>query len=144
VSEPQSPLARRHLLFGWGALLVFLVIGSVLEAMHGFKVAWYLDVDVETRRLVWRLGHAHGTLFSIVNILFGLTVAQLAPAADARWAKIASPALIAGTLLLPAGFFTGGLIVYGGDPGMGIFLVPLGAAALGIGVLATVLGVSRR
>ena len=30
--------AVHHLRLGWGLVLVFLVLGGVLEALHGFKV----------------------------------------------------------------------------------------------------------
>ena len=40
--------------FGWWMLLVFLTMGIVLEAMHGFKWAGYLDQDRQVRRLMWR------------------------------------------------------------------------------------------
>ena len=52
--EP-SDLTSRHLRFGWGSLLVFVLLGGVLEGMHGFKVDWYLAVGNETQRLMWRL-----------------------------------------------------------------------------------------
>ena len=35
--------------------MVFLTLGIGLEVMHGFKVAWYINVGMETRRLMWRL-----------------------------------------------------------------------------------------
>ena len=38
---------------------------------------------------------------------------------------------------MPGGFFLGGTFIYGGDPGLGIFLLPIGAFMLFIGVLFT-------
>lgn len=63
----------RNLRFGWWSLLVFLSLGGVLETLHGFKVGWYVDVGNETRRLMFTLAHAHGTLLALVNIAAGLT-----------------------------------------------------------------------
>ena len=40
----------------------------------------------------------------------------------------ASSALIAASVLLPGGFFLGGIQFYAGDPGIGVVLVPIGAA----------------
>jgi hypothetical protein len=37
---------------------------------------------------------------------------------------------MAASILLPGGFFAGGLVYYGGDPGPGILLVPVGAVLL--------------
>ena len=64
--------SRRHLRIGWWSLFVFAALGLMLESFHGFKVRAYLDVSNETRRLMWRLAHAHGTLLGVVHILFGL------------------------------------------------------------------------
>ena len=58
----------RHLRFGWWALTVYVCLGIVLETMHGFKIGWYLDVGNETRRLMFTLGHFHGTMLALVNV----------------------------------------------------------------------------
>lgn len=73
-----------------------------------------------------RLAHAHGTLLSIVNILYALTV-EVQPRAAGRFA---SGALLSALVLLPGGFLLGALWAHGGDPGIGVVLVPLGAVAL--------------
>jgi len=54
--------------------------------------------------------------------------------------KFTSTSLIVAILLMPAGFFLGGLIIYASDPGLGILLVPLGGAFLFVAVLMTSLG----
>jgi hypothetical protein len=134
-------LARKHLRVGWWTLLGFLTLGAVLEAFHGFKLGYYLDVSNEARRLALRLGHAHGTLLGLVHVAFGLTLAsRFAPAE--RSAARASPLLVAATFLLPGGFLLGGLFARGGDPGIGVFLVPFGALALLLAVLFVARGLS--
>lgn len=127
--DPMGPTdyVRRHLRFGWSALLIFATLGLVLEALQGFKVAAYLDVANETRRLMWRLAHAHGALLGAINILFALT---LKASSSFPGAHRISTTLIAATILLPAGFFLGGVVFYSGDPGVGVLLVPVGAALL--------------
>lgn len=142
AAAPTAATERRHLAWGWTMLLVFVLLGVVLEALHAFKSGWYLDVGHDTRRLMWRLGHAHGTLLSLVHIAFALTLPRLAPWSP-RVLATASAALRAGSVLLPGGFVIGGVWIHGGDPGLGVLLVPLGAAALVIGV-ATVAIASRR
>jgi len=129
----------RHLKFGWWSLLVFLVLGIVLEGLHAFKVGAYLNSDVETRRLMWRLAHAHGTLVALVHLGFAATL-KLLPTELPSMQKFASPLLMATTILLPGGFFLGGCWIYGGDPGHGIFLVPFGAGCFLIAVLLCGLG----
>ena len=90
---------HRHLRFGWWSLLFFLTLGMLLEAMHGLKVGWYLDVSNSTRRLMWTLSHAHGTLLALVNIAFAATLALL-PGQAARSRRLVSPCLMGATLLL--------------------------------------------
>ena len=127
---------RRHLRFGWWSLLCFLTLGIVLESLHGFKVGWYLDVSHATRRLMWTLAHAHGVMFSLIHVAFGVTLPLLAPD-TLRLARLASPCLICASFFLPGGFFLGGLVIHSGDPGLGILLVPVGAFFMFIGVLLT-------
>src|SRR5882672_9416328 len=125
-TDDRQVFLHSHLRYGWWSLLVFLSLGIVLEGLHGFKIGWYLNVSTETRRLLFTLAHAHGTLLGLVNIAFGITVARL-PGWVGTPRKIASASLKAATLLLPGGFFLGGLVIYHGDPGLGILLVPFGA-----------------
>ncbi len=125
----MADYARRHLRFGWWSLLAFATFGLVLESLHGFKVREYLDVSNETRRLMWTLAHAHGTLLAIIHVVFGLS-ARVAPDIGAHHRALASWCLIAASFLLPGGFFLGGAVFYGGDPGLGVLLVPVGAASL--------------
>jgi hypothetical protein len=130
MTDPSTPpleYARRHLRFGWWSLFVFSALGLLLETLHGFKVRIYLDVSNETRRLMWTLAHAHGTLLAIVHVLFGLSVATF-PELSARNLRLISTTLVAGSILLPTGFFLGGVAFYSGDPGLGVLLVPAGAA----------------
>lgn len=124
----DEALFRRHLRWGWGALLAFLSLGILLEAFHGFKVEWYLSVANDTRRLLWRLAHTHGTLLGLVHLAFAFTLRAkvLAP----RGLRLTSAALVSATLLLPGGFLLGGWTLHGGDPGRAIFLVPIGALLL--------------
>ena len=126
--------ARLHLRFGWWSLLVFSVLGLTLEALHGFKVGAYLDVSNETRRLMWTLAHAHGALLSIVHVLFGLSV-TVAPDIGAGSRALVSRCLIGASILLPGGFFLGGAAFYGGDPGVAVLVVPIGAVTLMLAVL---------
>lgn len=122
----RSRASRRHVRFGWWALALFAGVGLTLETLHGFKLGQYLDVSNETRRLMWRLAHAHGAVIAIINVVYGLALQS----GVARRGDFASRALLAAGVLLPLGFFLGGLVYYGGDPGLGIVLVPIGAILL--------------
>jgi hypothetical protein len=121
--------------FGWWSLLVWLGLGLVLEAMHGFKVGWYLDVGNDGRRLQLTLAHVHGTLVALVNLAF---------AANARPTEATLPALRSASwllrwaaVLMPVGFLFGGVFQMGGDPGFAIVLVPVGGLMLLAGVFLT-------
>jgi hypothetical protein len=127
-------LARWHLRFGWWWLLLFLSLGIGLEALHGFKIDWYLAYG--TRREMWRLAHAHGTLLALVHLAFAATL-PLAARVKGRWQSVASRCLTGAAIALPTGFFLGGLYLYSADPGLGIVLVPLGAVLLFVAVLLT-------
>lgn len=118
-------LVRRHLAFGWWTLALFLLLGLTLEGLHAFKVRYYLDTDNETRRLMWRLAHAHGGLLGLVHLGFGLTARVTGRASAA-----ASSALVGATVLIPGGFFVGGVWIQAGDPGYGALLIPPGALLL--------------
>lgn len=111
--------------FGWLMLATFAIAGITLESFHGFKTGWYLEDAYETRRLLFTLAHAHGALLALINIVFGVASAVLGGSLP-RLLGV-SRLLLAGTVLLPAGFFLGGFGLYGTDPGVGIYLVPIGA-----------------
>lgn len=140
MAPEVEALQRRHLRLGWWSLFAFAALGVGLEALHGFKVAWYLAVANETRRLMWTLAHAHGTVLALVHLGFAASLPALAGRGGLdRRLRVASRALQAAALLLPLGFFLGGVWIYEGDPGLGILLVPVGAALLLTGSLAAAL-----
>jgi len=138
IHDATGALVRRHLRIGWWTLAVFATTGLVLEGLHGFKVRWYLDLANETRRLMWTLGHAHGTALGLVHVAFAATVALRGFATRAT--RIASACLIGATVALPGGFFLGGAVTYDGDPGVGVVLVPLGAVLLVVALVLLAVG----
>lgn len=121
-------LVQRHLKWGWWSLLAFVSLGITLEVLHGFKIGAYLSAANQTRRLMWTLAHAHGVGLALLHLGFAATVGLLktAPASHLT----ASRCLRLASLLIPGGFFLGGLSPYAGDPGLGIILVPPGALLL--------------
>jgi len=132
--------SNRNLRFGWWSLLVFLSLGGGLEILHGFKIGWYVDVGNEMRRLMFTLAHAHGTALALVNIAAGLTARTIK---DFELRPSIAFSLIWAAILFPAGFFLGGVVTYGGDPGLGIWLVPVAAILLFYSVLRIALDLSR-
>jgi hypothetical protein len=135
LKSQRTAAARRHFRLGWWGLFLFAGLGLVLESMQGLRVGWYLDVSNETRRLMFRLAHAHGTLLSLVNIAFALGLDSPRLGRRIGNPKMASACFTAALILVPAGFFTGGLVIYDGDPGLGVMLVPVGALLFMVGAL---------
>lgn len=120
-----DPAIRSTLRTGWLLLAVSLPFGLTLEAFHAWKAPLY--VGSETRREMWRLAHAHGTLLGVVCLVFS-ALADAHVAAEIR-ASVARQ-LRWGALLMPLGFFSGGIFNSESDPSLGVLLAPVGAALL--------------
>lgn len=134
--EPRPPLNLRA---GLWALCGFTALGLALETLHAFKVGFYLDVGHETRRLLWRLAHAHGVLLGLLNVCVALSARAWPELTDPR----ASRALLAALLLMPSGFLLGGVFARGGDPGASVGLAAAGGVALLFGLLKLAVRASR-
>ena len=142
MQDQDDRLVRGHFLAGWWLLLVFVVLGTALDAFHGLKLGFYLDLGNATRRLMWTLAHAHGVLLGLVNIAFALTLQARGMRADK--ARIASASLLGASVLLPGGFLLGGIVVYGGDPSPGVLLTPAGAVLLLVSVFLVLRSLGSR
>jgi hypothetical protein len=127
--DERARLEIRHLAFGWWTVFSFVLLGLFLEGLHAFKADYLVNVENETRRSMWTLAHAHGALLGLMNVGMSYAVGRLRDWLP-RSRMLASGCLLAGTVMIPGGFFLGGLRVYSGDPGPGIFLVPPGGLLL--------------
>lgn len=107
ASEETARLAQRHFRWGWWCLLLFVALGVALESLHAFKVGDYFNVGNKTRRLMWTLAHAHGTLLAFVHLAVAATVA-LSGSPQTRSRHWASRCLTMSAILIPLGFFLGG------------------------------------
>lgn len=132
---------RRARRFGWTALTAWALVGLTLEAMHGFKVSGYLDDEVT--RLLLRLAHAHGVGLAIVTLVHGTSGAPLFAERMDGGQRVGT-LLRAGALLVPLGFAAGVIAHPESDPGLGILLVPVGAACLIAALAWTALRALRR
>ena len=120
---------------GLWLLLVSVPLGLTLEALHALKVQVYLGSVL--RRELWTLAHAHGNLLGILCLVLASIAPRCWPDASARAFVLRYLRLAA--VLMPFGFFAGGVLNYEGDPSYGILLVPLGALFLVIALLRAVL-----
>lgn len=141
-SKSIEHYVHRHLVFGWWCLCGFIVLGLILDYFHAFKVGWYLDVGNESRRLMGTLAHAHGTLLGGLNVAFALTIERRQERA-LPFCRFASPCLMSATLMIPAGFLLGGVFTLSGEPGVAVFMVPVGALLLLSAVVLTAWGIRK-
>jgi hypothetical protein len=140
VASEYSLLRRAHLRVGWLSLLVGVVAGVVVEGLLGFR--WAGIVSDPLRRELLRLAHFHAGLLGLVNLVYAGFAEP--PGLSARLQRAASRALRWGTVALPFGFLLGGLWHPEGDPGLGIVLVPLGAAGVAVAVALQAHACGRR
>jgi hypothetical protein len=103
---------------------MWIVFGLLIEGLIGFRSPALVDDTV--RREMFRLAHAHGTLLNLVLI----AAAICARLEMIRLGRGSSLALRAAVVLLPIGFLLAGVWHYKDDPGVAIFLVPVGAVLL--------------
>ncbi len=137
ATDEFDPRARALVAQGLAFSAAGLAGGLALEALIGFKVPALLDDPL--RRELFRLAHAHLTLLGLLCAVSGLAARALRRAIP----RSAARALRAGALLLPLGFFLGGLSHPEGDPGPGVFLAPLGGLLALYGLTAIVLALRR-
>ena len=112
-----------------------MTLGLALEGMAGLKSPAYLGDPL--RRELFTLAHTHGTLFGLLLVAAGLTLRAF----DLELPRSARAALRLGSLLMPAAFFAAGISHPEGDPGLAIWLAPVGGVMMIYGVIALVLRV---
>jgi Na+-driven multidrug efflux pump len=123
---------------GYWLLAVSIPLGLTLEALHGFKVRAFLQSEM--RHELFRLAHAHGTLLGILCLVFSALAEKNVP--EASQTSIAR--LIAwGAVLMPLGFFFGGILNSEGDPSLGILLTPVGALLLIVALVRCAQGAKK-
>ncbi|MBM3986935.1 MAG: hypothetical protein FJ294_03140 [Planctomycetes bacterium] len=134
MNDTSLTSVAKALRTGWILLAMSLPLGLALEALHAFKVRGFLESAV--RREMWRLAHAHGTLLAL--LLIGFAAVAERHLASERHAAIARD-LRVGAVLMPAGFFLGGVLNSEGDPSLGVALVPVGALFLVVALVRAAL-----
>lgn len=139
MTDDGSSTGSATLRTGWSLLAVSLPFGVVLEALHAFKAQAYLGS--ETRRELWRLAHAHGTLLGVVCLVFTALAERHVPEASRR---SIGRQIAWGAVLMPLGFLLGGVLNSEGDPSPGIVLVPVGASLLLLALARLALASRRR
>ncbi len=120
TTAPINGLVRQ----GWISLALWMAFGLLVEGWIGFRTPALLDDPV--RREMFRLAHAHGTLFNVVLIV----AAICARLELVTFTCLAARAMRLAVVLLPGGFLLGGIWHFKNDPGFGVWLVPAGAVLM--------------
>ena len=137
-SAKANAWTGRALFQGWLSVASWMTIGLLLEGLIGYKIPAYLQDD--TRRELFRLAHAHGTLLGLVLIAATLTTQRLSTPLH----RVAGVALQLGSVLMPIGFLLAGVWHTETDPGLAIWLVPPGALMVIFGVVSIALTVRQQ
>jgi hypothetical protein len=121
----------------WFGLAFWIAFGLLVEGLIGFRSPSYLQDSV--RREVFRLAHAHGTVLHLLFLIavYFVRAGISSPPSAALWS------LRLGVLLMPLGFLLGGIWHYESEPGVGIFLSPLGGVMILFAVIAFAFSTSR-
>lgn len=112
MKDERSP----HLRLGWTLIAIAFAAGLLLETLLGTKAV--VVAEDALRKELWSLAHFHAAFLGLLNLVYPRI-------ADAR-----SRLLLLGSVLLPLGFFLGGVAHPEGDPSLGIWLAPIGALLL--------------
>ncbi len=114
---------RTQFCFAWICLWIFF--GLLLDSFMGMKQLFYLSNPI--RREMWRLAHTHGTLMTLVFLAY----VHFRGIAKKQHENM----MFIGALLMPVGFFLGGIVTTEIDPFVGVFLVPIGGLLFVLGLL---------
>ena len=133
MNEQDSKACGRAGVQGWLGLAFWMSFGLLFETLMAYRAPSYLE-DGERREL-FRLAHAHGSAFGFLLVAASLWV----NARRVKLARLSWRALRAGTVLMPFGFLFAGVWHPEGDPGLAIWLVPIGAIALVFGLISVAL-----
>lgn len=115
-----------HLRASLALLALFVASGLWLEANLGLRLSGVMNDPL--RREFLRLGHAHGGVLAIANVVLSYAMGRLGT--PASWAGKIRWASLTGVVLVSGGFVVGGLTHGPTDPGPAVLVVPAGAICL--------------
>ena len=130
TGERKDPSLANIARQAWFGLAFWMAFGLLVEGLIGFRSPAYLQNPV--RREVFRLAHAHGTLLSILLLVANLYIQKALSSPP----NLGVLLLRIGVFVMPVGFLLGGIWHYESDPGIGIFLAPVGGVLVVFGVIA--------
>ena len=108
----------------------YFLLTSLMDKTSGY-------MDNPLRQNFFRAGHAHAGVIVILSLLCQVLADAATLPAWLLWiARIAVPLA---AILIPAGFFLGGVSHSEGDPSPGVLLVPVGALLLFVAIWLIIL-----
>jgi hypothetical protein len=113
----------------WISIALWMSFGLLLESLIGYRVPAYLRDEV--RREIFRLAHTHGTLLNLVLLGAALCI-ERGLVFPSRFGLLS---LRIGVVLMPVGFLLGGIWHTEGEPGLGVWLAPLGGVVVILGAV---------
>jgi hypothetical protein len=127
--NPRAVSVKGILIQAWVSIAVWMSFGLLLESLIGYRVPAYLRDDL--RREIFRLAHTHGTLLNLVLLGAALCIERN----FVHPSKTGLLSLRIGAVLMPVGFLLGGIWHTEGEPGLGVWLAPLGGILVILGVI---------
>jgi uncharacterized membrane protein YgdD (TMEM256/DUF423 family) len=127
ISRPVS--VSGLVLQAWLSIAIWMSFGLLLESLIGYRVPAYLRDEL--RREIFRLAHTHGALLNLVLLGAALSIDREL----VRPSKMGLLSLRLGAILMPVGFLLGGIWHTEGEPGIGVWLAPLGGVLVILGAV---------
>jgi hypothetical protein len=126
------------LMQAWVSIALWMSFGLLLESLIGYRVPAYLRDEV--RREIFRLAHTHGTLLNLALLGAALCIER----GLALPSKLGLMAFRLGVVLMPVGFLLGGIWHTEGEPGLGVWLAPLGGVLVILGAVEMALSALKK
>ncbi|HEV7644576.1 MAG TPA: hypothetical protein VGO50_11580 [Pyrinomonadaceae bacterium] len=126
---PRPVSVSGVILQAWLSIAVWMSFGLLLESLIGYRVPAYLRDEL--RREIFRLAHTHGALLNLVLLEAALCIDREL----VRPSKMGLLSLRLGAVLMPVGFLLGGIWHTEGEPGIGVWLAPLGGVLVILGAV---------
>lgn len=120
---------------GFITLACWMTFGLFLEGLLGYKIPIYLNDNM--RRELFRLAHTHGALLSVILIIVAICL-RLDFFQSNNYLQYS---LRIGSIVMPLGFLLGGVWHYESDPGIAVWLVPVGAVMVIFGIVSAIFSI---
>jgi uncharacterized membrane protein YgdD (TMEM256/DUF423 family) len=128
--EAARPVSVRGVILqAWLSIAVWMSFGLLLESLIGYRVPAYLRDEL--RRELFRLAHTHGALLNLVLLGAALCIDREL----VRPSKMGLLSLRLGAIVMPVGFLLGGIWHTEGEPGIGVWLAPMGGVLVILGAV---------